>query len=286
MFRQLKPSSLSFSQDTVSGKNYFFPNNNPLFTSVQSANPNTIMAGTRIVTQPVRSTSSQSPHRFQISLPGTSTTTSSCIIPHQSTLPSSWTLFPSQRNCLRITKNVLPPRTKVLTDIQKKEARATRRIIGREVRAIVNAMEKRVQTAKEAGFPFKTYVNYHFRPKRNQKVHVSIYDPAPVVFYFLQLVQRDRYPNVSKTLLIRTTDWLRLGRNGWGHFGYVWLMTYPEEVLSAIAILASPDVLDEKGIWTSVNKHLTNANPVPLRLLPTLPKVPKVPNVPIQLPVT
>ncbi len=270
MFSQFKPSHLSFSKDTVSGKNFFFPN--PLLTSLQSVLSGTTMAGTTIVTQPLASSSSQLSNQFQIPLQKISTTPSSSI----TMTSSSLALVPSQWSSLRITKTVLPAKTKLLSDSQKREARATRRVIGREVRALVNAMEKRVQEARAAGFPFKTYVNYHFRPKKNQKVHISQYDPAPVIFYFLQLVRAGWYPNVSKTQLIRATDWLRLGRNGWGHFGYVWLMTHPEEVLSAMGMLASPDVLDVKDIFASVKQHLTNAYPAPLRLLPTLPKVPKV----------
>jgi len=280
MFNPSKPSALSASKDTISGQKFFFTNNNPLFSSIPSAKSTTIMPGTSIVTRLSNSSPSQAPHPFQMSLPGP---TSSISAP---TMPTRFNLFSSQSNNLHITRNVLPPSTKVLNEVQKEEAKATRRIIGKKVSDVVNIMQRKVQEAKAAGVPFKRYVNPNFRPKRNRKVHASRYDPAPVVFYFKQMVEKGMYPNVLKAVLIRAADWLILGKNGCAHFMYVWLMTNCQEVLSAVAMLVAPDVLDENEILASVSQQLSNARPVPLGILAVLPTITTatVPKVQIQRP--
>ena len=77
----------------------------------------------------------------------------------------------------------------------------------------------------------------------------------------------------SKTFIKKAADWMLMGITGWAHFLYVMLLAKPEEIMSAIAILYGPDILNDPVLATSAEDHLQSARPVPLAVLSRLLKL-------------
>ena len=175
-----------------------------------------------------------------------------------------------------ITRKVLPATTKVLNDVEKNEAKINRSIVSQHVRDTVENMQMAIEREKRSGmrFPKPRPANRNYRRQNQRNIR---FDPKPVVDNFKFMVTKGKYTtngqSKSKTFIKKAADWMLMGRKGWAHFMYVMLLAKPEEIMSAIAILNGPDILNDPLVATSAKDHLHSALPAPLAVLTSLPKV-------------
>jgi len=222
------------------------------------------------------------PAQLQSSLmfPSPTMTPNSFLIPPASTTPAaplpgnSPLPIISTKPC--ITRKVLPATTKVLNDVEKSEAKINRSIVSQHVRDTVENMQMAIEREKRSGmrFPKPRRANRNYRRQNQRSIR---FDPKPVVDNFKFMVTKGKYTtngqSKSKTFIKKAADWMLMGRKGWAHFMYVMLLAKPEEIMSAIAILNGPDILNDPLVATSAKDHLHSALPAPLAVLTSLPKV-------------